>query len=32
VRRPLPQEEQERRLGEALDAGEDAPTATVMAA
>ena len=30
VRRPLPEEKQERRLGEALDAGEDAPVAAVV--
>src|SRR2546423_5356579 len=32
VCRTLPQKEQERRLGEPLDPGEDAPAAVVMAA
>ena len=31
IGRPLAQEEEKRRLGEALDAGKDAPVATVVA-
>ena len=32
MRRVLAQQQQQRRLGEALDPGEDAPAAAVMAA
>jgi hypothetical protein len=32
MRRPLAQEQQQRRLGEPLDAREDAPTAAMVSA